>query len=205
MTEPKLRSHWRVEIPQRRPKDSAQVHQTLSSSRVGSGDETRPCIIRAYNTSPAHPATSQTRFTPKKMATGRATGGIKIPSSGETTPEYNAVQKSYEEIEPAIIPDDFVRRARSCGILIPTRNSSNSPLEVVLNEISRHPVDYYSLQHVLATLNVRGRFDEGIGKMETTFQCNAPINIMPHYPPPRRYRGQHRGIDIENQAPDRGI
>ena len=29
MTEPKLRSHWRVEIPQRRPKDSAQVHQTL--------------------------------------------------------------------------------------------------------------------------------------------------------------------------------
>ena len=34
---------------------------------------------------------------------------------------------------------------------------------------------------------------------------NAPINIMPHYPPPGRYRGQHRGIDIENQAPDRGI
>ena len=33
----------------------------------------------------------------------------------------------------------------------------------------------------------------------------APINIMPHYPPPGRYRGQHRGIDIENQAPDRGI
>ena len=28
MTEPKIRN-WRVEIPQRRPKDSAQVHQTL--------------------------------------------------------------------------------------------------------------------------------------------------------------------------------
>ena len=29
LTEAKLRSHWRVEIPQRRPKDSAQVHQAL--------------------------------------------------------------------------------------------------------------------------------------------------------------------------------
>ena len=29
--------------------------------------------------------------------------------------------------------------------------------------------------------------------------CNsyAPINIMPHYPPPGHYMGQHRGIDIE--------
>ena len=35
--------------------------------------------------------------------------------------------------------------------------------------------------------------------------CYAPINITPHYPPPGRYRWQHRGIDIENQAPDRGI
>ena len=29
MTVPEQRSDWRVEIPQRRPKDSAQVHQTL--------------------------------------------------------------------------------------------------------------------------------------------------------------------------------
>ena len=113
------------------------------------------------------------------MATGRTTGGIKIPSRGETTPEYNAVQKSYEEIEPAIIRDDFVRRARSCGLLIPTRNSSSPPLDVVLNEISRHPVDYYSLQHVVGTLNVRGRFDKGIGKMEKTFQCkNNECDMM---------------------------
>ena len=28
----------------------------------------------------------------------------------------------------------------------------------------------------------------------------VPINIMPHYPPPGQYRGQYRGIDIENQA-----
>jgi hypothetical protein len=29
VTVSELRSHWRVEIPQCRPKDSAQVHQTL--------------------------------------------------------------------------------------------------------------------------------------------------------------------------------
>ena len=27
----------------------------------------------------------------------------------------------------------------------------------------------------------------------------APISIMPHYPPPGHYRGQHRGIDIETK------
>ena len=99
-----------------------------------------------------------------------ATGSIKIPSSGDTTPEYNAVRKSRGEIEPAIIPDDFVSRAHSCGLL-PTRNLSRPPLDVVLNEISLDPVNYYSLQHVVATLNVGNRFDKGISKMEKTFQC----------------------------------
>jgi hypothetical protein len=99
-----------------------------------------------------------------------AAGSIKIPSSGETTPEYNALRKSSEDISPAIIPNDFVSRAHACG-LIPTRNPSNPPLDVVLNEISRDPVNYYSLQDVVASLNVGNRFDKGIGKMEKTFQC----------------------------------
>ena len=33
----------------------------------------------------------------------------------------------------------------------------------------------------------------------------ALINVMPHYPPPGHNRGQHRGIDVESQAPYRGI
>ena len=107
-----------------------------------------------------------------------ATGGIKIPSSGETTPEYNAVLKSYEEINSAIIPDDFVRRARSRELL-PTRNSSSPPLDVILNEISRDPINYYSLQQVVATLNVGNRFDKGISKMEKAFQCkNKEYDMM---------------------------
>ena len=96
--------------------------------------------------------------------------GIAIPSSGETTPEYNAVQKSYGEIEAAIIRGPFVCRAGECPGLLPARNSSSPPLEVVLKEIFRDPVNYYSLQYVVATLNVGNRFDKGIGKMETTFQ-----------------------------------
>ena len=104
------------------------------------------------------------------MAEYNPTGGDKIPSSGDTTPEYNAVRKSYGEIDSAIIPDDFVSQAYSCG-LIPTRDLSSPPLDVVLKEISRDPVNYYSLQHVVATLNVENRFDKGIGKMEKTFQC----------------------------------
>ena len=101
--------------------------------------------------------------------------GGKIPSRGDTTPEHNAVRKSRGEIEPAIIRDDFIRQAHSCG-LIPARNPSNPPLDVVLNEISRDPVNYYSLQHVLATtLNVGGRFNDGIRKMEKTFQCKNII------------------------------
>jgi hypothetical protein len=99
---------------------------------------------------------------------------VEIPSSGITTPEYNAVRKSYGEINPAIIPDDFVIQAHSCG-LIPTRNPSSPPLDVVLDEISRDPVDYYSLQHVVATLNVENRFDKGIDKMEKTFQCKGNV------------------------------
>jgi hypothetical protein len=105
------------------------------------------------------------------MAEHSHIGGVKIPSSGET-PEYSAVRKSHGEIKPAIIPDDFVNQAHSCG-LIPTRNLSSPPLDVVLKEISRDPVNYYSLQHVVATLNVGGRFDKGIGKMENAFQCKA--------------------------------
>ena len=104
------------------------------------------------------------------MAECTPTGGTKIPSSGDSTLEYNAIRKSRGEIEPAINPDDFVSRAHSCG-LIPTHNPSRPPLDVVLNEISRDPVNYYSLTHVLATLNVGNRFDKGISKMETTFQC----------------------------------
>ena len=104
------------------------------------------------------------------MAERSPTGGIRIPSSGDTTPEYNAVRKSYGEINSAIIPDDFVSQAHSCG-LIPTRNLPTPPLDVVLNEISRDPVNYYSLQHVVANLNVENRFDKGICKMENTFQC----------------------------------
>ena len=106
-----------------------------------------------------------------------ATGSIKIPSSGDTTPEFNAVRKSRGEIEPAIIPDDFVSQAHSCG-LIPTRNPSRPPVDVVLNEISRDPVNYYSLQYVLATLNVGSRFNDGISKMEKTFQCKNECDIM---------------------------
>ena len=110
------------------------------------------------------------------MATGRATGGIKIPSSGETTPEFNAVQKSHGEINPAIIPDDFVRQAHSCG-LIPTRNLSRPPMDVALDEISRDPFCYYSLQHVVIDLNIGNRFDKGIRKMETTFQCKNECDM----------------------------
>jgi hypothetical protein len=111
----------------------------------------------------------------RKMAERTPTGGIKIASSGDTTPEYNAVRKSYGEINHVIIRDDFVSRAHSCG-LIPTRNPSSPPLDVVLNEISRDPVNYYSLQHVIATLNVENRFDKGISMMEKMFQCKD--NVM---------------------------
>ena len=111
------------------------------------------------------------------MAEHSPTEGIKIPSSGDTTPEYNAVRKSYEDINPAIIPDDFVSRAHSCG-LIPTRNLSSQPLDVVLKEISRDPVNYYSLQYVVATLNVGNRFDKGIGKMEKTFQRKILFKLI---------------------------
>ena len=108
-----------------------------------------------------------------------ATSGIKIPSSGDTTPEYNAIQQSSRKIENAIrsIAGDFVSQAHSCG-LIPTRNPSSPPLEVVLNEISVDPVNYYSLQHVLATLNVRTRFNDHIRRMETTFQCKNECDMM---------------------------
>ena len=113
----------------------------------------------------------------KKMATGG-----KIPSKGENTPEHNAVRKSRGEIEPAIVRDDFVRQAHSCG-LIPTRNLpvSSLPLDMVLDEISRDPVNYYSLQHVLATasaLNVGGRFNNGIRKMKKTFECKDNIIMI---------------------------
>ena len=100
-----------------------------------------------------------------------ATGGI--PSSGDTTPEYNAVRKSFGEINSAIIPKDFISEAYSCE-LIPSSDDdpSNPPLKAVLNEISHDPVNYYSLRYAIGTaLNVGGRFDKGISKMETTFQC----------------------------------
>jgi hypothetical protein len=110
---------------------------------------------------------------------------VKIPSKGETTPEYNAVRKSYGDINPEIIREDFVSLAYGYG-LIPTRNpSSPPPLDIVLSEISRDPVNYYSLQHVVSNLNVEDRFDEGIGKMEKTFQCKylhekGPMGGTPH-------------------------
>ena len=44
----------------------------------------------------------------KKMAEHSPTGSITIPLSDDTTPDYNAVRKSYGEINPAIIPSDFV-------------------------------------------------------------------------------------------------
>jgi hypothetical protein len=106
------------------------------------------------------------------MAERAPTGGKKIPSIGEATPEYIAIRKSYGEINSAIIPKDFVSRAYSCG-LIPTLDDdpSNPPLKLALNEICRDPVNYYSLQHVVATLNLGDRFDKGIDNMEKTFQC----------------------------------
>jgi hypothetical protein len=108
------------------------------------------------------------------MAEHTPTGGKKIPSSGEATPEYNAVRKSYGDISPSIynIPKKFVSQAYSCG-LIPTLDDdpSNPPLKLVLNEISLDPVKYYSLQHVVTTLNVGNHFDKGISMMEKTFQC----------------------------------
>ncbi len=104
------------------------------------------------------------------MAQRTPTVSIKIPSSGKTTPEYNAVRKACEEISPKIPYDDFVSQAYSCR-LIPTPSTSRPPLDVVLNEISRNPINYYSLQHVIATLNVGNRFDKGIGQMEDAFQC----------------------------------
>ena len=99
-----------------------------------------------------------------------ATSGIKIPSSGDTTPEYNAIQQSYREIELAFrsIPDDFVSQAHSCG-LIPTRNPSRPPLEVVLNEISLDPVNYYAVSRVPANLctNLYCHMQEGAGTRAT--------------------------------------
>ena len=136
---------------------------------VGSGHETT--VRGIISCDPRDPA--PTKAWKKTKMAERApdpTGSVKIPSSGETTPEYNAVRKSYGEIDPAIIRDDFVRRAHSC-VLLPSSNPSSPPLEVVLKEISRDPVNYYCLQHVITDLNVENRFDKGIGKMEETFQC----------------------------------
>ena len=100
-----------------------------------------------------------------------AAGGVKVPSSGKATPEYNAVLKSYEEINSSIaaIPHEFETQALICG-LIPSRNPSKPTLDVVLDEVSRDPVNYYKLQYIVATLNVGNRFDKGIHKMETTFR-----------------------------------
>ena len=125
-------------------------------------------------------------FSVRKKMAERASDPTGIPSSGETTPEYNAVQKSYGDIEPAIICDPFVCRAGECGLL-PTRNPLSPLLEVVLKEISRDPVNYYSFQYVVSTLNVGNRFNKGIGKMETTFQrkdimhaLNTNLKVMTH-------------------------
>jgi hypothetical protein len=114
-------------------------------------------------------ACRSTRHAFQRCERKMAERSVEIPSNGKTTPEYNAVRESHGEINPAIIREDFVSQAYSCG-LIPTPNPS-SPLDVVLSEISRDPVNYYSLQHVVATLDEGNRFQEGIGKMETTFQC----------------------------------
>ena len=96
---------------------------------------------------------------------------VKIPSSGNATPEYSAVLKSYPEINSSIaaITHEFETQALSCG-LIPSRNLSKPTLDVVLDEVSRDPVNYYNLQDIVATLNEGNRFDKGIGRMETTFR-----------------------------------
>ena len=105
------------------------------------------------------------------MAERKPTGGVKVPSSGNTTPEYNAVLKAYDEINSSItaIPHEFESRAHSCG-LIPSHSLSKPTLDVVLDEISRDPVNYYTLQQIGDTLNVGNRFDKGIGRMEATFR-----------------------------------
>ena len=109
-----------------------------------------------------------------KMAEHGPTGGIKIPSSGNNTPEYISVLKSYEELNSAIaaIRDEFVSRSYSCG-LIPSRLSRNKEedaLNVVLDEVFRDPINYYCLQYVVDYLNVGRRFKRGIEQMEKTFR-----------------------------------
>ena len=95
---------------------------------------------------------------------------MELPSSGVTTPEYITVLNSYEEINSAIsaIPHEFGFRAYTCG-LIPSHCLSKPTLDVVLDEVSRDPINYYSLQHIITALNIEGKFDKGVGKMETTF------------------------------------
>ena len=46
MTVLKLHSDWRVEIPQRKPKDLAKITRPFSLVRVGSEHETIPPVIR---------------------------------------------------------------------------------------------------------------------------------------------------------------
>ena len=102
----------------------------------------------------------------------------KIPSSGETTPEYVAVLRSSEDIDSAIaaISSKFVSQAHSSG-LIPIRRPRDPVVDVVLAEISRDPALYYVLQYVLVTLNMGNRFDKCIRGMDKVFLGEDITNL----------------------------
>ena len=95
----------------------------------------------------------------------------KIPSSGDTTPEYIAVQKSFNYIDPAIaaISEEFVSNANSCGVIPRREYRRNEVMNVVLSEVSRDPLNYYALQYVFDILNTGDRFKTSISKTGETF------------------------------------
>ena len=58
------------------------------------------------------------------------------------------------------------------------------------------------LPHIVEHVSISSEVTQNLYDIRN---INAPINVMPHYPPPGHNRGQHRGVDIETQAPCRGI
>ena len=72
-------------------------------------------------------------------------------------------------------------------------------------------LDFTESAQVLNNISIISIFGFCAGEMvnkrtpANLFETYAPISVMPHYPPPGHNRDQYRGIDVETQAPYRGI
>ena len=109
--------------------------------------------------------------------------------------------------EYAVYMSLVTRMAGSGEELVSRKTSASSNLsELDRRGFSPSIYDLNEGSYIAISYGRRILFDRHCQRTIHNVPCYyAPINIMPHYPPSGHYRGQHRGIDIENQAPDRGI